>query len=201
MTSGSPSSSWSPNAVSADIERVRAARSGDVAAFNDLVLEYQDLAYNVASRLVGNGEIAADVTQDSFLSAYRHLDQFKGGSFRSWLLRIVTNASYDVLRSRHQNKQSLDQMIDESGFDVSDPADLPEDLALRQETRVVIEQAIQTLPFEQRSVVVLYDVHQLSYEEVAAALSINLGTVKSRLSRARARLRDYLMANRELWNA
>jgi len=164
------------------------------------VLTYQDLAFNVARRLVGNDDAACDVTQDAFWSAYRHLDQFKGGSFRAWLLRIVTNASYDLLRARQRNaRDSLDQMMDETSFDAPDPGDLPEALVLRQETMQTLEEAIQQLPFEQRSVIVLCDVQGLSYEETAAALQINSGTLKSRLSRARRRLRDSLVQRRELW--
>ena len=198
MTSIQSSLQSSP--FQSDAQWVAAAQRGDVAAFNQLVSSYQDLAYNVAVRLVGDGETAADVTQDAFLSAYRHLDQFKGGSFRSWLLRIVTNASYDVLRARRRRDvQSLDQLTEETSFDVADPGDLPESLSLRHELFTVIEEGLRTLPIDQRAVVVLCDVHGLSYDEVAAALSTNLGTVKSRLSRARTRLRDYLMKRPELW--
>lgn len=179
-----------------------AARQGDVDAFNQLVLTYQALAFNVALRLVGDDDTAADVTQDAFFSAFRNLGQFKGGSFRSWLLRIVTNGSYDVLRRRRRRAgPSLDQLTETTPFDVPDETDLPEDLALRADFFRVVEAGLQTLPVDQRSVVVLYDVHGLSYEEVAIALDTNLGTVKSRLSRARSRLRDYLLRHPELWSA
>jgi len=191
-----------PGALSPDALLVAAAQRGDAASFNQLVETYQELCYNVAYRLVGNADSAADVTQDAFLSAYRHLDQFKGGSFRSWLLRVVTNASYDVLRARSRHaSSSLDELTDDTAFDVIDPGELPETLALRRELFEAIQVGLQTIPVDQRAVLILYDVHGLSYDEVAVALNANLGTVKSRLSRARGRMRDYLLRHPELWRA
>ncbi len=196
----SSQSSIQPSVPLDDSALVTAARRGGVAAFNQLVATYQDLAFNVALRLVGDADSAADVTQDAFLSAYRHLDQFKGGSFRSWLLRIVTNASYDVLRARRRHETtSLDTLVEDVGFDVVDPGPLPEAFAFRKEVFTCIEDGLRSLPVDQRAVVVLYDVHGLSYDEVASVLNTSLGTVKSRLSRARGRLRDYLVQHRELW--
>jgi RNA polymerase sigma factor (sigma-70 family) len=187
-------------AAERDLQLVQDARRGNVAAFNQLVLSYQDLLYNVALRLVGDPETAADVTQDAFISAYRHLDQFKGGSFRAWLLRIVTNASYDLLRDRHRhNSESLDLLIEESSYDAPDPGELPETVVLRQEWIGELEEGLRALAVEQRAVLILYDLHGLSYEEIAATLQISLGTVKSRLNRARRRLRDYVMSHPELW--
>jgi len=188
---------------------IAAARKGDVNAFNQLVTLYQDLAYTVAIRLVGDRDTANDVCQDAFFSAFRNLRQFQGGSFRSWLLRIVTNASYDVLRARQRHETvSIDgPAVDPSSSDgsagdpisIADDTQLPEDLAQRGEFFRVVEEGLKTLPIEQRAVLVLFDVHGLSYDEVATALGTNLGTVKSRLSRARGRLRDYLVRHPELW--
>lgn len=200
MTSRQPFAQ--PGAPPSDALLVSNAQKGNVTAFNQLVETYQELCFNVAHRLVGDADSAADVTQDAFLSAYRHLDQFKGGSFRSWLLRIVTNASYDVLRARSRRQtSSLDELIDETAFDVADGGELPEMLALRQELFAAIREGLKTIPVDQRAALVLFDVHGLTYEEVAVALSTNLGTVKSRLSRARGRLRDFLIRNPELWKA
>jgi RNA polymerase sigma-70 factor (ECF subfamily) len=184
----------------AEADRISAARRGDVAAFNQLVVAYQELAFNVARRLVGDDDTAADVTQDAFFSAFRHLHQFKGGSFRSWLLRIVTNGSYDALRARRRHgEESLDDLMEESAFDAPDPGDLPETVALRREQIAGLEAALQTLPLDQRSVLVLFDVHGLPYDEIATVLATNLGTVKSRLNRARRRLRDHMLRHPELW--
>lgn len=201
----------SPGNTSAEERAIAAARKGDVNAFNQLVTLYQDLAFTVALRLVGDRDTANDVCQDAFFSAFRNLRQFHGGSFRSWLLRIVTNGSYDVLRSRKRHETiSIDTPSTDDSFDggssgdpvvLPDDAELPDDLAQRGEFFRVVEEGLKTLPLDQRAVLVLYDVHGLTYEEVATALGTNLGTVKSRLSRARGRLRDYLVRHPELWRA
>jgi RNA polymerase sigma factor (sigma-70 family) len=192
--------SLQPSAVSVESTWIVAAQRGNLASFNQLVESYQPLCFNVALRLVNNPDTAADVSQDAFLSAYRHLDQFRGGSFRSWLLRIVTNASYDALRvrRRHDNA-SLDVLMESSAFDVPDLGELPEELTLRGELSDAIQLGLGQLPVDQRAVVVLCDVHGLSYDEAATVLTTNVGTVKSRLSRGRGRLRDYLLGHPELW--
>jgi RNA polymerase sigma-70 factor (ECF subfamily) len=118
------------------------------------------------------------------------------------LLRIVTNASYDALRAkRRREATSLDLLVDGAGFDVLDTSPLPEAASLRKEFLDCMESGLKLLPVDQRAVVVLYDIHGLSYDEVASALNTSLGTVKSRLSRARGRLRNYLMKHRELWQS
>jgi len=181
---------------------ITSAQRGDVASFNRLVETYERLCYNVALRVVGNPETAADVTQDAFLSAFRHLVQFKGGSFRSWLLRIVTNASYDALRVRRRHDSStLDLLVESTGFDVPDVGELPEELTLRHELFEAIQTGLAGMPVDQRAVIVLCDLQGVSYEESATILTTNVGTIKSRLSRARARLRDYLVGHPELWKA
>jgi RNA polymerase sigma factor (sigma-70 family) len=192
--------SLQPSAVSVEATWIAAAQSGNLASFNLLVESYQQLCYNVALRLVNSPETAADVTQDAFLSAYRHLEQFRGGSFRSWLLRIVTNASYDALRVRRRHEAtSLEVLTESTSFDVPDSSELPEDLTLRSELFEAIQAGLGQLPVDQRAVVVVCDVHGLSYDEAAAVLTTNVGTIKSRLSRGRGRLRDYLLAHPELW--
>lgn len=177
------------------------ARSGSLPAFNQLVVLHQQTAYNVACRLLGNAEAAADVTQDAFVSAFEHLSGFRGGSFRSWLLRIATNGCYDYLRaSQRRPATSLEAIsaADEGGFDPPDPADSPERIALRRETVAAIQKGLLTLPLDMRTAVVLYDVQGLSYDEIAEVTAVSLGTVKSRISRGRAKMRDYLTAHREL---
>jgi RNA polymerase sigma-70 factor (ECF subfamily) len=185
---------------------IRDAQRGDVDAFNRLVLEYQSLAYNVAYRVLGESEAAADAAQDAFFSAYKHLDSYRGGSFRGWLMRIVTNACYDELRRRKRRPAvSLDEMLTqpdgtetESDAVLASPDELPEDRAQRHELAGAIEGCLKTLPDEMRTVVVLCDVNGLDYAEIAEATGVALGTVKSRLSRARARMRDCLQGVREL---
>jgi RNA polymerase sigma-70 factor (ECF subfamily) len=181
---------------------VEAARRGDVDAFNLLVELYQRLAYNVAYRTLGSPEEACDAMQDAFLSAFRALGEFRGGSFKAWLLRIVVNACYDQLRRRQRHPtSSLDALAEEGEATTNmppDPGPGPELEVLRGETAEVIQQALGNLATDQRVVVVLCDVQGLSYEEAAAALEVPVGTIKSRLSRARAHLRDELAARGEL---
>lgn len=184
----------------AEASTLEAARQGDVAAFNCLVVQYQTIVFNVALRTIGNPDDAADVTQETFVSAYRAIRDFRGGSFKAWLLRIAVNASYDVLRRRQRRPSgSLDELVEQGDGDVAAPDVLaPEMAATNAETARVIQAALATLPAEQRVLVLLCDVQGLSYEEAADATGVALGTVKSRLSRARSRLRDQLKARGEL---
>ena len=182
---------------------IHSAQKGDVDAFNRLVLAYQHQVYNLAYRIMGEEAAAADATQEAFISAYHHLKSFRGGSFKSWLLRIVTNACYDDLRKRKRRPAtSLEDLVsDENGegeFDIPSTADGPETVVQRHEMAALLQQAITTLPDDQRIVLVLSDVQGMSYEEIAEITRSNLGTVKSRLSRARGKLREYLQARGEL---
>jgi RNA polymerase sigma-70 factor (ECF subfamily) len=184
---------------------IEAARRGDLDAFNCLVEQYQRLAYNVALRTVGHPEEAADATQDAFLAAFRGIRSLRGESFRSWLLRIVVNACYDQLRrQRRQPAVSIDALTRPEELAAPEPPDAgrgPELAALDRETGAAIQQALDRLPTEQRLVAVLCDVQELSYEEAASVLEVPIGTIRSRLSRARARLRDELTASGELRRA
>ncbi|MBC7236455.1 MAG: sigma-70 family RNA polymerase sigma factor [Chloroflexi bacterium] len=180
---------------------VERAQRGDVQAYNQLVLAYQQVAYNVAYRVLGDEERAMDATQDAFFKGYRALLQFRGGSFKAWILRIVINACYDQLRHRQRRPQTpLDDLIenDEHSRLFEDPADSPENVVERQEFDAVIQTALDTLPEDQRVTVIMSDIEGMSYEEIAAATSVALGTVKSRLSRGRARLRDFFREHQEL---
>jgi RNA polymerase sigma-70 factor (ECF subfamily) len=184
------------------------ARGGDVGAFNGLVQLYQRQLFNVCYRTLGNAEDAADATQDALLSAFRGLKSFNGpaGGLRGWLLRIAVNTCYDQLRRRQRRPtESLDAAVNpEADQDpgaaerVVDPAPGPEQRALSAESVRNIQQAIDRLPPDQRMTVVLCDVQGLSYGEAAQIMSIELGTVKSRLSRARAELRALLTEKGEL---
>jgi RNA polymerase sigma-70 factor (ECF subfamily) len=185
----------------AESRALEAAQRGDVMAFNELVLTYQTTVFNVALRTLGHPEDAADATQETFLSAYRAMHEFRGGSFKAWLLRIAVNTCYDVLRRRQRRPSTSLEVVLEEGGDHPRLADRqvgPERAALGAETVDAIEQALLTLADDQRTIVVLCDVQGLSYEEAAAIEGIALGTVKSRLSRARARLRQFLEERGEL---
>ena len=180
-----------------------AAQRGDLPAFNQLVLHYQSLAYNIAYRLTGDADLSADATQDAFVKAFQRLSQYRGGSFKSWLLRIVTNTCYDALRARKRRPTTpleSDEDDDDPEYDsrLIDNAERPDAYVMRQELAVVIQKAIGQLPPDQRTALVLSDVEGLDYQEIADATGAALGTVKSRLSRARAKVRDLLMEHQEL---
>ena len=190
-------------------QALRSARGGDVAAFNSLVLVFQRQVFNVCYRTLGNSEDAADATQDALLSAFRGLKTFNGqaAGLRAWLLRIAVNTCYDQLRRRQRRPtDSLDSVrsadAGHEGADgaerLADPAPTPEQHSLTAETARHIQEAIDRLPPDQRLTVVLCDVQGLSYDEAALAMSVELGTVKSRLSRARAQLRLLLTQKGEL---
>lgn len=179
------------------------AQKGSLAAFNQLVMAYQGLAYNVAYRVIGQPEAAADACQDAFLKAYKAIKQHQGGSFKSWLMRIVTNTCYDQIRyKKRRPTTSLEGMTEDTSAEhnatLISEAEHPEEYALRGELGDVIQQGINQLPEDQRIVLVLSDVEGFSYQEIAEVIDQPLGTVKSRLSRARRRMREYLIDQKEL---
>jgi RNA polymerase sigma-70 factor (ECF subfamily) len=177
------------------------AQKGDLDAFNDLVYHYQDMAYNVAYRVLGNEDAASDATQDAFIKAYKALHQYRGGSFKAWLLRIVTNCCYDLLRTAQRRPSTpIDDLVeDDEHSDILENTDdeSPEDWVDREELGRLIQRGIAELPPDQRTVLVLSDIEGMPYEEIAAVTSVALGTVKSRLSRARAKLREFLTERQE----
>lgn len=184
-----------------ELQVIAAAQKGDVDAFNQLVIAYQQLAYNVAYRMLGDDDRAMDATQEAFLRGYRAIDTFHGGSFKAWILRITTNACYDVLRSTKRRRTTpIDDLVDDdehSGI-LEDVQETPEQHVQRLDLDEVIQAALATLPEDQRTVVILSDIHGLNYGEIAETTNVSLGTVKSRLSRARAKMRRYLLEHREL---
>jgi RNA polymerase sigma-70 factor, ECF subfamily len=200
-----PSSSSPPTTPPDEQQAIARALAGEVDAFNQLVVKYQRLAYSVAYRMLQNEESAGDAVQDSFLKAYRGLGGFKGGLFKSWLLRIVVNTCYDLLRVQ---KRYISESIDEDpsadneearvARQLVDDNESPDAYVERMELSSHIELGIRNLPPDQRLVLVLCDVHGYSYEEIAEITGYPMGTVKSRISRARTKLRDYLLEHPEL---
>lgn len=175
------------------------AQRGDIQSFNALVRLYEGRVYNLCYRMLGDGESANDAAQDAFFSAYRNIGSFRGGSFRSWMLRIATNTCYDVLRARKRRPTvSLDIDADDenehSPLQIADDGESPDATILRRELAGEIQRNLALLPEEQRIVLILSDIEGLAYEEIVQITGANLGTVKSRLSRGRARLRDLLRA-------
>ncbi len=183
---------------------IRSAQRGDLEAFNRLVLAYQDALFNAALRILGDEEQAADATQEAFLSAFRALNSYRGGSFKAWLLRTVTNACYDELRRR--KRRPTTPLEPESGEGeemesprwLADPSASPEEQLDQVELEHAIQHCLDALPADFRAVVVLADIEGLDYREVARATRVPLGTVKSRLARARLRLRECMQAFWEL---
>jgi RNA polymerase sigma-70 factor (ECF subfamily) len=186
-----------------ELALIQAAQRGDVESFNTLVLRYQTRAYNLAFRLIGDRSGAADATQEAFIGAYNHLSQYRGGSFSAWLMRIVTNACYDELRRRRRrpslSTEDLSEDADESAISLASPdEDNPESVFDQRALSQAIQMCLDELPEAFRLVAVLCDVQGYDYREIAAIARVSLGTVKSRISRARQRLRDCLQGVREL---
>lgn len=181
-----------------------AAKNGDLDSFNLLVVTYQDQVYNHAYRMMGEESAAADATQEAFISAFKNLHSFRGGSFRAWLFRIVTNACYDELRRRKRRPSTSLEPLDDSGEEIespvwlADPSDTPEQRLERLELEKAIQQCLEDLPEDFRSVVLMVDINGLDYTEAALSIGKPVGTVKSRLARARGKLRDCLKGFAEL---
>ena len=180
---------------------VERSQGGDLDAFNALVLAYQGQVYNLCLRMLGFPQAAEDAAQEAFIAAYRAVPRFRGGRFRAWLLRIAANACYDELRRRRSRPQvPLEAPADDERPRAELPAsDEPlEQRAERLELARCLQEGLASLPPDQRLAVILRDVQGLAYEEVAEATGASLGTVKSRISRGRAALRDFLLAHGEL---
>jgi RNA polymerase sigma-70 factor (ECF subfamily) len=183
---------------------IQEAQQGDLEAFNRLILAYQDRVYNQAFRVLGEYQSADDATQEAFISAYKNIRTFRGGSFRAWLLRIVTNACYDELRRKKRRPTTPLEPVDDEGEEIesphwiADPGELPEDNVARSELANAIQACLDQLSDDFRVVVVLVDVQGLDYLEASEIIGKPLGTIKSRLARARNRMRDCLQGFWEL---
>ena len=180
---------------------IQRASGGDPSAFNRLMAQHEKKMYAVALRMFNNREDAQDCLQEAMLRVYRSIGGFKGqSSFSTWLYRITMNTCLDELR-RKKNKQStsLDNLV-EQGWSPSDEGNTPEKHAVRTELRRELSQAIQELPEDMRSAVVLRDIQGFAYDEIADALGVNVGTIKSRISRAREKLRGKLKEKPELFD-
>ncbi len=183
---------------------IREAQRGNLDAFNSLVIHYQDILFNTALRILGDDDQAADAAQDAFISAFRNINTFRGGSFKAWLLRTVTNLCYDELRRRKRRPSVPLEIESDEGEEIESPRWLadpnlsPEQEAEADELEHAIQHCLDALPTEFRAVVVLADIQGLDYTEVASSVRVPLGTIKSRLARARLRLRDCLQGFAEL---
>lgn len=174
------------------------ASKGDLEAFNHLVLTYQDMVFHHAWAMLNDRDLAEDVVQESFIKAFQAIGRFRGGSFRAWILRIATNTSYDLLR--RSQRHPLQPLVPENdeGDEVESPAWLADPSASVQTTVEQNEKAthiyrmLDELPEVYRTVLTLIDLYEFDYTEAAQALNVPLGTVKSRLVRARLQMREKL---------
>ena len=180
------------------------AQNGNLDAFNTLVLHYQDSVFNTALRILGDEDQAADASQEAFISAFKSISSFRGGSFKAWLMRTVTNACYDELRRRKRRPTTPLEPDTDDGEEMdsprwlADPNMTPDQQAEADEVEHAIQHCLNNLPLEFKTVVVMADIQGMDYTEVAASVHVPLGTIKSRLARARLRLRECLQGFAEL---
>jgi RNA polymerase sigma-70 factor (ECF subfamily) len=183
---------------------ISSAKVGDLDSFNHLVLHFEGLVYNVAYRIMGDRASAEDATQDAFISAYKKIGSFRGGSFKAWLLRIVSNACYDEIRRRKRKPSvALEPNVgeDEDRYEgkwMKDKGESPEEFAQRSELGEAIQKCLNGMDQDFRLAVILVDVQGFGYEEASKTMGSAMGTVKSRLARGRKRLRECLAGMQEL---
>lgn len=187
-----------------ELALIQDAQNGNLDAFNTLILHYQDNVFNAARRIMGDDDLAADASQEAFISAFKGIASFRGGSFKGWLMRIVTNACYDELRRKKRRPTTPLEPETDDGEEMdsprwlADPGMTPDQHAEADEVEHAIQHCLDNLPLEFKTVVVMADIQGLDYIEVATAVHVPLGTVKSRLARARLRLRECLQGFEEL---
>ena len=183
---------------------IHSAQNGDLDSFNTLILHYQDSVFHTALRILGDEDLAEDAAQEAFISAFRSISTFRGGSFKAWLMRTVTNACYDELRRQKRRPTTpLDpETSDGEEMDspkwLADPNMTPAERSEADELEHAVQHCLDALPMEFRTVVVMADIQGMDYSEVATASKVPLGTIKSRLARARLRLRECLRGFEEL---
>lgn len=179
------------------IEKIK---QGDLDAFEQLVARYETKVYTIAYRYAGNHIDASDLAQEAFIRVYRSIGGFRGeSSFLTWLYRVVTNVCKDEIRRRaRENTVSMDEMIDQGKQPVPDRKNGPLEEVINREWREEIQEVLNSLSYEHRTVIIMRDIQGYTYEEIAYFLECSLGTVKSRLSRARHTLKDLLLARSDL---
>jgi RNA polymerase sigma-70 factor (ECF subfamily) len=192
------------NAPVSEKALIRAAQRGDLEAFNLLILRYQNLLFGIALRLLNDEDAAADAVQEALISAFRRFSTFRGDSLKSWLARVVVNACYDELRKKRRQRSVPLEQLNAEGDEIEtsywlvDPQAEPEVQFESGELNHAIQSSLDKLPSVYRLMLVLVDIEGLSYEEAAAAAGIPVGTVKSRLARARVQMQKSLQASGEL---
>ena len=183
---------------------IRSAQNGDLEAFNTLALDYQDMLYRIALRIVRDECLAEDALQEAMIHAFRHIRSFRGGNFKSWLARVTVNASYDELRRGKRHLAMPLEQYTQEGEEIEspewmrDPSAGPEERTEESELRRALHHCIKTLVPDYRLMVILVDMEGMSYEEAAQVARVPVGTVKSRLARARMQIRKSLQSYRSL---
>lgn len=177
--------------------------NGDLKAFDELIEKYEKTAYNIAFRMLKNPEDAMDVSQEAFIKVFKSIKTFNFESaFSTWLYRIVTNTCLDFLRKRNTNVYSIDNPIhtDEGEIerDIPDESDTPEELLEKKLTKELVNNSISKLDENHRVVIILRDIQGFSYEEISKIIDCSIGTVKSRINRARKNLKDIIVKDMEL---
>ena len=171
-------------------ELIARLQARDEAAFEELIRQYEKKVYSLCARMCGNAEDAEEAAQDAFLALWRGIDRFRQeSSLSTWIYRLASNACIDLMRRKKKGAGSV------SLVDAVDPAPQPHEEAERRETQRLLQEGLLSLPAEYRSILLLREIEGLSYSEISAALDLELGTVKSRISRGRTLLRNFLSVN------
>lgn len=180
---------------------IQRAQRGDTNAFGTLVASYEKFIFNVACKMFSNSEDAADVAQEALIKAYKNIDKFDfNSSFSTWIYRITVNACIDEMRKRKGRESiSIDAEDEESGLvlQIEDASLGAEETVIQNETVSEVRTAIEKLSEEHKTVIILRDLQDMTYEQVAQTLDVSVGTVKSRLARARKSLKDIILKDRE----
>jgi RNA polymerase sigma-70 factor (ECF subfamily) len=183
---------------------IKAAQRGDLNAFNALILRYQNLLFGIALRMLGDEDVASDAVQEAMISAFSKFNSFRGGSLRSWLARVTVNACYDEMRRKRRQREVPIEQFNMEGEEMEDlmwmidPAARPEEQYDSYELENAIQRSLNQLTPAYREVVVLVDIEGLSYEEASIVARVPVGTVKSRLARARLQMRSTLQGYKDL---
>src|SRR5512140_500778 len=183
---------------------INAAQRGDLDAFNTLILHYQNLLYGIALRMLNDEDTASDAVQEALISAFSKFNTFRGGSLRSWLARVTVNACYDEMRRKRRQREAPLEQFNMEGEEVEDlswmidPAARPEERYESYEMESAIQQSLNHLTPAYREALVLVDIEGLSYEEASIAAQVPVGTVKSRLARARLQMRCNLQGYNDI---
>ena len=177
-------------------ELIARLQARDEAAFEELIRQYEKKVYSLCARMCGNAEDAEEATQDAFLALWSGIYRFRQeSSLSTWIYRLASNACIDLMRRKKKGAGSVSLDDEELFVDAVDPAPQPHEEAERRETQRLLQEGLLSLPAEYRSILLLREIEGLSYSEISAALDLELGTVKSRISRGRTLLRNFLSVN------